>query len=47
MLDGCACGAVPTHYGGTLKGYSAADSKREESIKAGAAIELNAYRFQV
>jgi Fe-Mn family superoxide dismutase len=31
------------HYGGALKGYSAADSKLEESIKAGTAIDPNAY----
>ena len=31
------------HYGGALKGYTAADSKLEESTKAGTAIDANAY----
>jgi Fe-Mn family superoxide dismutase len=31
------------HYGGALKGYSAADSKLEEGIQAGVAIDPNAY----
>ena len=31
------------HYGGALKGYSATDSKLEESIKKGIAIDPNAY----
>ena len=31
------------HYGGALRGYSAADSKLEESIKTGTAIDASAY----
>ena len=31
------------HYGGALRGYSAADSKLEQSIKTGAAIDSSAY----
>jgi Fe-Mn family superoxide dismutase len=31
------------HYGGALRGYSAADSTLEESIQAGTAIDANAY----
>ena len=31
------------HYGGALKGYSATDTTLEESIKAGTAIDANAY----
>jgi Fe-Mn family superoxide dismutase len=31
------------HYGGALKGYSSADTKLEESIKSGTAIDGDAY----
>jgi len=31
------------HYGGALKGYSAADSKLEESVKSGHAVDPAAY----
>lgn len=31
------------HYGGALRGYSGLDSKLEESIKTGTAIDANAY----